>query len=165
MQLFLLESVKEKFFKDNLFQVLLYGGIVIKHYLKIFGMVVLVIVVELNGCIEQKDNTENSVENLFIGTWKTTPYYTIEGERFEEPSSTATIFENGTMRSESVYEEITMWNPYTLDDTYFCLGDIQNVTCYKYSFSDNGDMITLFTPYQDPYTGENIEIFIELNKI
>jgi len=57
-----------------------------------------------------------------------------------------------------------MWNPYTLDDTYFCLGDVQNFTCYTYTFSENGSMITLYTIYQDPYTGENVEIYVELIK-
>lgn len=131
----------------------------------IIGVIFFLIVVGLNGCIGNQDNKENIVENSFIGTWKSNPYYFVGGERYDEPSSTAIIYENGTMRSESVYEEKTMWNPYTLDDTNYCLGDIENVTCYTYTFSNNGDTITLFTIYPDPYTGENIELFIELTKI
>ena len=135
-----------------------------KKFLILIGIIFFLLAVGFTGCTENKDKNEKKVENSFIGTWSSNPYYIVGGERNDEPSSTAIIYENGTMRSESVYEDITMWNPYTLDDKYFCLGDIQNVTCYTYKFSENGSMITLYIKLQDPYTGEDVDFYVELIK-
>jgi len=74
--------------------------------------------------IKIKENGENLEVNLFIGTWKTTPYLIENGTRYNELSSNPTFYNNGSRRSESIYDDEIMWNPYIIENNQICLGEV-----------------------------------------
>jgi len=141
-----------------------------KKQLIIIGAAILLLALGLSGCFEDsnkdKGNGESLEDNLFIGMWKTTPYLIENGTRIDEPSSNATFYNNGTMRSESVYDDVIMWTPYIIENNQICLGETgaSDYYCYDFEFSNNGTKVTLYTIFQDPDTGDTYELFVEMIK-
>jgi len=141
-----------------------------KKQLIVIGAAILLLALGLSGCFgdnnKDKENGESSEVNSFIGMWKTTPYRIENGTRIDEPSSNATIYNNGTMRTESVYDNEIMWTPYIIENNQICFGEAgaSDYYCYDFEFSNNGTKVTLVTIFQDPDTGETFELFVEMIK-
>jgi hypothetical protein len=129
-------------------------------------IVVLIICVGLSGCFEEKNDKKEdenpSMENTLIGSWETYPYYYENEVRVDDIPSTAIIYENGTMASISVFDNSTIWNPYSMINNQFCLGEEPDIYCYDIEFFDNGNRVILSTYYEEPESGLMNQIFIEL---
>jgi hypothetical protein len=138
-----------------------------KKQLIVLLLSVPIICIAFSGCFgTSSDDEKNKIEgNTFIGTWETYPYYYVYGNRINETPSTATIYENGTMRTESVVNDEIIWNPYTIENNKFCMGEPSDSFCYDYEFSNNGNKVILSTVYQDEETGEWINFFVDLIRV
>jgi len=145
-----------------------------KKQLIVIGIAILLLILGLSGCLgdgnKDTENGENSEINEFIGKWKTTPYDVYEnGTRYNETSSYSTFYTNGTMGSESVEGNETIWTPYTIENKQICFGDANDsgYLCYDYNFSDDGTQAKLWTYVTNPYSesGEAIWVVVEMMKV
>jgi len=131
-----------------------------KIQLIIILVAVLLVCIGLSGCFEEDEKP--SVEYSLIGSWETYPHYYENGDRIDLTSSSSVIYENGTMASASIYDDSTIWNPYSMVNDQFCLGEEPDVYCYDIEFFDNGSRVILSTYYENPETGLMDQLFIEL---
>ena len=145
-----------------------------KKQLIIYIVTILLFVLGFSGCLEDsnkdKENGENSDDNLFIGKWKTKLYYFDEnGTRYEEQSSNSTFYNNGTMGSESVEDDTIIWTPFVIDNNQICFGEANTSEyyCYNYEFSNNGTKAILMTYITNPYSEyeETYQLIIEMIKM
>ena len=127
---------------------------------------VLLLSISFSGCFkennEKKEDEKLSIGNTLIGSWETYPYYYENGVRVDDKASIATIYENGTMASKSVVDNSTIWNPYSMINDQFCLGEELDIYRYDIEFFDNGNRVILSTYYEDPETGLINQLFFEL---
>lgn len=137
----------------------------------IYGVTILLLLLELSGCFDDnnidKKNGENLELNEFIGRWKTSIYYyDINGTKYDEQPSNSTFYTNGTMGSESVENNETIWTPYTVENNKICFGEVtdEDYICYDYAFSEDGTLASLEVVWQDPYYGDVYHIFIDMIK-
>jgi hypothetical protein len=140
----------------------------------VIGATILLLVLGISGCLEDsnknKENGQSPEVNVFIGKWKTTIYYYDEnGTKYDEKPSNSTFYTNGTMGSESVEDNETIWTPYAIENNQICLGeaDVTEYYCYYYNFSTDETQARLWTYVTNPYseTGETYEVVIEMIKI
>jgi len=140
-----------------------------KKQLIICGVTIVLLMLGFSGCLDNddKENGENPEVNVFIGKWKTTIYYyDINGTKYDEQPSNSTFYTNGTMGSESAYDDEIIWTPYVIENNQICLGEANSSDyyCYDYEFSDDGTEVTLWTYVQDPNSGDEYEIVVEMIK-
>jgi len=140
-----------------------------KKQLIIYGITILLLILGLSGCLDDndKENGVNPELKVFIGKWKTTIYYyDINGTKYDEQPSNSTFYTNGTMGSESAYDDEIIWTPYVIQDNQICLGEVNSSDyyCYNYEFSDDGTEGTLWSYIQDPNSGDEYEIVVEMIK-
>jgi len=143
-----------------------------KKLLIICIVTILLFVVGFSGCFEDsnkdKENSENSEVNVFIGKWKTTIYYVEEnGTRHDEQPSNSTFYINGTMGSVSVEDNEIIWTPYVIENNQICIGeaDALDYYCYDFEFSNNGTKARLWTYITNSDYGETLLYVIEMIKI
>lgn len=144
-----------------------------KKLLIMLGVTIIFLNLGFCGCLDnnQDNNNDKSSDfNLFIGKWKNIIYYFDEyGERYDEPSSNTTFYNNGSMASESVENDELIWTSFNLENNQICLGEINDpdYLCYDYEFSNNGTKARLITYFTDPYSeyGETYMLVIELIKV
>ena len=114
-----------------------------KKHLIVIGSVVLLLVIGLCGCIEDKvENNESSIVDKFIGTWKLVEqsygtYDEIAGIT-ETPDETKVFYENSSVKFVSVKH-----NKYNETDT------ITSIQWYEWKLSDNKLFITPMTDSQN----------------
>ena len=145
-----------------------------KKQLIIYIVTILLLILGFSGCLEDsnkdKQNNESSEINLFIGKWKTVPYYFDEnGTRYDDQPSNSTFYNNGTMGSESIEDNEIIWTPFVIKNNQICFGEVNTseYLCYNYEFSNNGTKAKLVTYVTNPYSeyGEIYELVIEMIKI
>ncbi len=142
-----------------------------KKQLIISGVLIVLLLLGVSGCFEDsnkdKENDISPEVKLFLGKWKTIIYYyDVNGTRYDEQSSNSTFYTNGTMGSESAYEDVLIWTPYVIQDNQICLGEANatSYSCYYYEFSDDETEATLWTYFTEEYSGEMYEIVVEMTK-
>lgn len=143
-----------------------------KKWLIIGVLTIFLIILGFSGCLNNnsdnnnKNNGGNSEGNLFIGTWKDTPYTIENGTRKNQSSSNVTFYYNGTMRTESVYDEEILWTPYIIKNNQICFGAVNDpeYLCYNYIFSNNNTKVLLDATIEDQEAGFSYELFVELIK-
>ena len=142
-----------------------------KKQLIIVGVIIVLLMIGFSGCLEDsnkdKENGESPEINEFIGKWKTTIYYYDEnGTRYNETSSNSIFYTNGTMGSESVVDNVSIWTPYVIENNQICIGEVnaEDYYCYDFEFSNNGTKVKLWTYITYSDYGETLLYIIEMVK-
>jgi len=111
------------------------------------GIIVVLLVVGLYGCMEKSPNSEKV---KFIGKWAVTDCNAPADLEYEHE---VTFYDNDTAKDYYWYEDgsggepVTAWLNYHIDDGILCLtqvdGEEDNSICWRYEFSNDYKTINL----------------------